>query len=80
MTYDFRADDVLIQVALRRPISGSTLSSFRKELARTLRNVVPPDDPLQDWLVVVESGGEVLARVAPYDKLQEDSEEWRDET
>jgi hypothetical protein len=80
MSYDFRADDVLIQILLRQPISGATLVNFRKEVARTLRRVVPSGDPLEDWLVVIESGGELLARVAPYDKLEESSEEWRDET
>jgi hypothetical protein len=80
MSYDFRADDVLIQAVLQQPISGETLASFRKEVARTLRDVIPSGDPLEDWLVVIESGGEVLARVAPYDKLEESSDEWRDET
>ena len=65
MSYDWRADDVLVQVDLAQPLSGSTLLAFRRELARQLHGAIAIDDPLQDWRVVVEHEGEVLTRVTP---------------
>ncbi len=70
MSYDWRDDDVLVQIQLVQPLTGSTLLFFRRELMSRLRNCIPPDDPLQDWLVVIECAGETLARVAPNDQLE----------
>jgi len=75
MSYDWRADDLLIQIQLHQPIAGSTLLLFRRELASMLRSSIPANDPLQDWLVVIECAGETLERIAPYDKLEEVQDE-----
>lgn len=73
MSYDWRTDDVLVQIDLALPLSGSTLQAFRHELARRLHGVVPIDDPLRDWLIVIEHRGEVLTRVRPIETLDERS-------
>lgn len=75
MGYDWRGDDVLVQIHLKVPISGSTLQLFRREVAGILRKVVPVGDPLQEWLVVIEHAGEELERVAPYSKLEDASDD-----
>lgn len=79
MSYDWRADDVLVQVHLKEPLSGLTLANFRAELASVLHGTVPRGGPLEDWLVVIECKGKEIARVAPYDKMGE-SREWGSET
>ena len=71
MSYDWRADDVLIQIQLRYPIAGTTLVLFRRKLESVLRGTIPTDDPLQDWLVVIECADETLARFSAYDKPEE---------
>ena len=71
MSYDWRADDVVIQIQLRRPIAGTTLLLFRRELADMLRDTIPTEDPLQDWLVVIECANETLARFSAYEKPEE---------
>jgi len=70
MSYDWRADDVLVQIQRIEPLSGLALLFFRRELMHRLRSCIPASDPLQDWLVVIECAGETLARVAPYDQLE----------
>lgn len=70
MSYDWRADDLLVQVQLHQPLTGSTFALFRRELARVLRSNIPVGDPLQDWLVVIECSGEALAQVTPYDNFE----------
>jgi hypothetical protein len=75
MSYEWRADDVLVQVLLKVALTDSTLSNFRAALSRIVRSTVPVGDPLEDWLVVIECGGEVLARVAPYDSFDKQHEE-----
>nr|WP_315490793.1 hypothetical protein [uncultured Rhodoferax sp.] len=75
MGYDWKGDDVLVQIHLKKPISGFTLLHFRREVAAVLRKVVPVDDPLQEWLVVIEYSGEELERVAPYSKLEDASDD-----
>jgi hypothetical protein len=71
MSHDGQADDVLVQIDLVHPASGSTLGLFRRELARIVRHAASSEDPLHDWLVVIESRGEVLARIAPRDEPEE---------
>lgn len=73
MSYDWRADDVLIQIGLEQPISGSVLTFFRQELRHRLQRCVPPGDPCEDWLVIIECGGVALSRLASTDRQDEPS-------
>jgi hypothetical protein len=71
MSYDWRDDDVLIRLHLHKPISGSTLLQFRREVAAILRGIVVSGDPLQEWLVVIDHAGEELEQIAPYTNLDD---------
>lgn len=71
MSYDWRADDVLIQIELKQPLSESTLSPFREELRRRLQSCIPTGDPCEDWLVLVECGGVKVTRLASSDRPDE---------
>lgn len=71
MSYDWRADDVLIQIELKQPLSESTLSFFREELRRRLQSCIPTGDPCEDWLVLVECGGAKVTRLASSDRQDE---------
>lgn len=75
MAYDWRTDDLLVVIQLHQPISGSTLTLFRRELARIMRTTIPAGDPLQDWLVVIEHKGQTVARVAHSDKQEDEVQE-----
>ena len=71
MSYDWRDDDLLVQVELATPLAGSTLAPFRRELARLMRSNIPAGGPLQDWLVVVQIGAKTIARIRPNDPAEE---------
>ncbi|SFU84828.1 hypothetical protein SAMN05216350_106157 [Polaromonas sp. YR568] len=71
MRYDWKENDVLIQLHLHKPISGLTLLYFRREIAAILRKVVTDGDPLQEWLVVIDHAGEKIGRVAPSTNLDD---------
>lgn len=71
MSYGWRADDVLIQIQLCHPITGTILGLFRRKLASLLSDTIPTGDPLQDWLVVIECAGETLVRFSAYDKPED---------
>jgi hypothetical protein len=75
MSHTWGPDDLLVSIQLSELVDGSTLSLLRVELARKMRSIVTEGQPLQDWLVLIEHAGETIARVAPYDKLEQCSDE-----
>jgi hypothetical protein len=76
MSYTWRSDDLLVSIRFKQPMTGSTLSLLRLEVGRRIRSIITADQPLQDWLVVFEHAGETMARLAPYDKLEQGSDEY----
>ena len=71
MSYDWREDDLLVQVQLVQPLTGSTLALFRRELSRLMHENLPPGGSLEEWLLVIQSGGETIERIGPHDKAEE---------
>jgi hypothetical protein len=74
-SYDWREDDLLMWVRLKEPISGSVLAVFRRGLADRMRLLLPPGQPLSEWLVVVECNGQTLGTVAWHDRAGQSEEE-----
>ncbi|MFS2033936.1 hypothetical protein ACEN8I_07880 [Polaromonas sp. CT11-55] len=71
MRYDWREDDVLIQLHLHKPISSSALLHFRREIAAIFRKIMTASDPLQEWLVVIDHASEEIGRVSPSTNLDD---------
>lgn len=69
MSHARRTDDLLVSIQLAEPLSGATLSFLMTELGRKMRGIITADQPLQDWLVVLEHAGGTIARLAPRDTL-----------
>lgn len=69
--YDWRADDLLVWLRLRQPISGDTLSLFRRRIAEMIHGLLPATEPFGDWLVVIEYKGESLVTLSGKDKREE---------
>jgi hypothetical protein len=62
-SYDWRADDLLIWVRVRQPITGQVLSLFRRQIGEKMHDLFPVGQQFDDWLVVVECQGEELCTV-----------------
>jgi hypothetical protein len=74
-SYDWRADDLLMWVRLKEPITESVLALFRRGLADRMSTLLPTGEPLSDWTVVIECGGQTLSTVSWHDKDRPSEEE-----
>ena len=63
-TYDWREDDLLMWVRLKQPVSDSELPALRRVLADRMNALLPSNQPLHDWLVVIEFEGQTLSTLA----------------
>ena len=63
MSYAWRADDLLVAIQYTQPIGDMVLSTLRSEVARKMHNIVTPEQPCQEWLVVIRHAGEIVARI-----------------
>ena len=69
--YDWREDDLLIWVRLKQPVSDSDLPSLRRMLADRMNSLLPANQPLHDWLVVIEFKGQTISTVAWHEDLHQ---------
>jgi hypothetical protein len=75
MSHTWGVDDLLVSIRLTLPLGGSTLSLLRLEVWKKMCNIITADQPLQDWLVILEHAGETIERVSPRDKFDQASVE-----
>jgi hypothetical protein len=68
--YDWRADDLLVWVRLKEPVSGSVLELFRRGLAETMHSLIPAGKPFEDWMVVAECAGETVFTIAWHERVE----------
>ncbi|MCL2310127.1 MAG: hypothetical protein FWC42_07635 [Proteobacteria bacterium] len=61
--YGWRADDLLVWVHLKNLMSDAVLELFRQRLVEKMYALLPPGQPLGDWLVVIKYGSETLGTV-----------------
>ena len=75
-SYDWRADDLLVRVCVDDPLTETTQKLFRKRVAETMRELCPAGQTFEDWIVVVQRGGETLDTIAWHEKSNESDDAW----
>jgi hypothetical protein len=71
MSHSWGPDDLLVEVRLHQTVEGAVLELFRSELAQRMHALCPRGHELENWLVVIEGGGDQIGTVSPHDKFEE---------